>query len=181
VAELKIIFEKVMSGNIVLIGFMAVGKGSIARALSRLTGRFCVDTDDLIESMAKTKIKKIFATRGEPYFRELERQTGAWLADNVRNTVISTGGGFFSVENVTDIGTIVYLHNEFELILERVYQHPGAARKIKKRPLLRDREQARILYEQRLPRYREVADQEINVGDKSVGQAAAEIVDILRL
>lgn len=170
-----------MSGNIVLIGFMAVGKGRTARALSRLTGRFCVDTDDLIESMAKTKIKKIFAAHGEPRFRELEEQTGRWLAENVRNTVVSTGGGFFTVANLNDIGTIVYLHNEFERILERVYQQPGAERKIRKRPLLRDRKKARILYEQRLPHYREAADQEIYVGDNSVEQTAAEIVDKLQL
>lgn len=170
-----------MTGNIVLIGFMAVGKGGTARALSRLTGRFCVDTDDLIESTAKTKIKKIFADYGEPYFRGLEKQTGRWLADNVRNTVISTGGGFFTVANLKDIGTIVYLHNEFEQILERVYMQPDAARKIKKRPLLQDREKARTLYDQRLPQYREVADEEIYVGDKSVEQTAAAIVEKLKL
>ncbi len=170
-----------MSGNIVLIGFMAVGKGRTARALSRLTGRFYLDTDDLIESMARMKIKKIFAAYGESYFRELEKRTGRWLADNVRNTVISTGGGFFTVENLKKIGTIVYLHNEFELILERVYEQPDAARKIKKRPLLRDREKAIILYEHRLPRYREVADQEIYVGDKTAEQAAAEIAAKLRI
>jgi len=91
-----------MNENIVLIGFMAVGKGRTARALSKLTGRFCVDTDDLIESLVKMKIKKIFEAWGEPHFRELEKQTGQWLANNVRSTVISTGGGFFTVENLND-------------------------------------------------------------------------------
>ncbi len=168
-----------MNENIVLIGFMAVGKGRTARALSKLTGRFCVDTDDLIESLVKMKIKRIFEAWGEPRFRELEKQTGQWLANNVRSTVISTGGGFFTVENLHDIGTVVYLHNDFELILERVYQHPGAAGKIKKRPLLQDRDKARLLYDQRLPQYREVADLEVSVGDKSAVQTAAKIAEKL--
>lgn len=168
-----------MNDNVVLIGFMAVGKGRTARALSKLTGRFCVDTDDLIESLVKMKIKKIFEAWGEPRFRELEKQTGQWLADNVRSTVISTGGGFFTVENLCDIGTVVYLHNEFEMILERVYQHPDAARKIKKRPLLKDRDKARLLYEQRLPRYREVADLEVSTANRSAEQTAAKIAEKL--
>lgn len=168
-----------MSNNVVLIGFMAVGKGRTARELSRLTGRYTVDTDDLIESIVKMKIKKIFTAYGEPRFRELERLTARWLAENVSSTVISTGGGFFTVPNLKDIGTVIYLHNEFDLILERVYQQPGAARKVKKRPLLKDREKAMLLYEQRLPLYRKAADHEYYVGDKNVEQSASDIADIL--
>ena len=51
-----------MADNIILIGFMGVGKGRTARELSRLTGRFTVDTDDLIESFTKLKIRKIFGS-----------------------------------------------------------------------------------------------------------------------
>ncbi len=35
---------------------------------------FAIDTDDLIESMENRKIKKIFASDGEPYFRNLEKK-----------------------------------------------------------------------------------------------------------
>ena len=58
--------------NIVLIGFMGVGKGTLARALAKDTGIYAIDTDDLIESLTNTKIKKIFKKRGESYFRSLE-------------------------------------------------------------------------------------------------------------
>ncbi len=44
---------------------MGVGKGQTARELARQTGRFAVDTDDLIESLTKKKIRKIFADQGE--------------------------------------------------------------------------------------------------------------------
>lgn len=60
--------------NIVFIGFMGVGKGTIARALIKRTKRFGLDTDDLIESMENRKIKAIFETDGEAYFRKLEKK-----------------------------------------------------------------------------------------------------------
>ena len=50
-----------MADNIILIGFMGVGKGRTARALAEKTGLFAVDTDDLIETMTKMKIRQIFA------------------------------------------------------------------------------------------------------------------------
>ena len=60
--------------NIVLIGFMGVGKGRTARALADATGMFAVDTDDLSESRMKMKIRQILSERGEPFFRSLENQ-----------------------------------------------------------------------------------------------------------
>ena len=55
--------------NFILIGFMGVGKGTVARALAKKTGLFCIDCDDLIESYANKKIKQIFADDGESEFR----------------------------------------------------------------------------------------------------------------
>ena len=57
-----------MADNIILIGFMGVGKGRVARALVGKTGMVAIDTDDLIESLVNMKIRKIFALHGEPYF-----------------------------------------------------------------------------------------------------------------
>ena len=58
-----------MERNIVLIGFMAVGKGRTARELARQSGRYAIDCDDLIESFSKMKIREIFEHLGEPHFR----------------------------------------------------------------------------------------------------------------
>ena len=88
--------------NIILIGFMGVGKGTVARALVSASDYYAIDTDDLIESMENRKIKKIFADEGEPYFRNLEKKTAIWLEKSVDNTIISTGGGFFKQENLVD-------------------------------------------------------------------------------
>jgi shikimate kinase len=165
-----------MKKNIVLIGFMGVGKGRTARMLAEKTGRFAVDCDDLIESFSNLKVKKIFAKFGEPRFRELERDVALWLETNVRKTIISTGGGFLQVPNLRKIGKVVYLHSDFDQIVEGITGHPNAKKKIKKRPLLKDLDKARILFESRLPLYRQVADCEIKVTGRNIEEIAMDIL-----
>jgi len=169
-----------MSKNIILIGFMGVGKGRTARALAAITSKYTVDTDDLIETMVKMKIRHIFAEHGEPHFRQLEQQTADWLKKNVKNTIVSTGGGFFQVNNLKKLGTVVYLHSSLEGILQAIKEHPNAEKKIKKRPLLQDLDQARALFENRLPLYRKAADIEINVEGRDIDSVADELCKLLK-
>jgi len=149
--------------NLVLIGFMGVGKGTIARELIKQTRQFGVDCDDLIESMENRKIKTIFEKDGEKYFRKIEKQTAIWLEKNVTNTIISTGGGFYKVKNLNKIGKVIYLQSSFEGIIERIKAQPNAEAKFKKRPLLNDMKKAKALFDERAPLYEEKADIIINV------------------
>ena len=162
--------------NIVLIGFMGVGKGSVAREMIKQSKYMAIDTDDLIESMENKKIKKIFADEGEKYFRKLEKKVALWLENSVKNTIISTGGGFYKVENLKKIGTIVLLDSPFEKILERIKNHPNAKKKLAKRPLLQDLKKAKELYDQRRIEYLDVADIVIDVSDKDLKKIAKEIL-----
>lgn len=164
-----------MADNIILIGFMGVGKGRVARALVERTGMYAIDTDDLIESMVNLKIRKIFKLHGEPYFRQLEQRTADWLCINVSNTIVSTGGGFFKAKKMGKRDTIVYLHSSLENIVKEMLAHPKAKKKIKKRPLLQDMEKAAQLFDERLPQYRKVADIEINVEKLTAEEIAEEI------
>lgn len=162
--------------NIVLIGFMGVGKGSVARAMVQQTAMMALDTDDVIESMENRSVKEIFAKEGEEYFRNLERKTARWLKKQVEGTIISTGGGFFKVPAMKKVGIIVLLNAPFERIYERILAHPDANKKLKKRPLFQDIDKARALYEERLPQYLAVADIVIDVSDKDVNTIAKEII-----
>lgn len=162
--------------NIVLIGFMGVGKGSVARAIVKRTNMMALDTDDIIESIENRSVKEIFAAEGEEYFRSLERKTARWLKKNVEGTVVSTGGGFFKVPAMKKIGTVVLLNAPFDTIYERILAHPDANKKLRKRPLFQDIEKARALYEERLPMYLKVADIVIDVTDKDVDAIAKEII-----
>ena len=51
---------KTKNNNIVLIGFMGVGKGTTARALGKALKTMNLDCDDLLESSQNMKIKAIF-------------------------------------------------------------------------------------------------------------------------
>ncbi len=167
--------------NIILIGFMGVGKGSVAREMVKQAGIIAIDTDDIIESMENRTIKKIFASEGEKYFREIETNVAKWLEKSVRNTLISTGGGFYKVKNLKKIGTVVLLDSPFDNIYERIINHPKAQNKLKKRPLFQDLEKARELYNQRDPQYRDVADVIVDVTDKSVELIVKEILKKVKL
>ena len=60
--------------KVYLVGFMAAGKTTVARALARRLGWEAVDIDEIIEQRERQTIAEIFARRGEAYFRALERQ-----------------------------------------------------------------------------------------------------------
>ena len=169
------------SKNIVFIGFMGVGKGTIARALIKKTKRMGLDTDDLIESMENRKIKEIFESDGEAYFRKLEKKTAKWLEKNVKNAVISTGGGFFKVANLEKIGTVVYLKSSFEGILKRLQEHENAELKLAKRPLLADLDRAQALFDERASLYEAKADIIIDVENRKIKEIVGDLTHILKL
>ncbi len=162
--------------NIVIIGFMGVGKGSVAREIIQHSEYMALDTDDLIESMENKKIKNIFADSGEAYFRSLETKIARWCENSVSDTLISTGGGFFKQKNIKKIGKIVLLDASFDTIYGRIINHPNAQKKLKKRPLFQDIKKAKALYDERRPQYLDVADLVIDVSAKDYESIAKEIL-----
>jgi shikimate kinase len=162
--------------NIILIGFMGVGKGSVAREVIKHSDYMAIDTDDLIESMENRKIKSIFEQEGEAYFRKLEASVSQWLESSVKNTLISTGGGFYKQKNLKKIGTVVLLDSPFDEIIKRIKKHPNAAKKLKKRPLLADLKKAKALYDERRPEYVKLADIVIDVTKKSALECSKELL-----
>jgi len=162
--------------NVILIGFMGVGKGSVAREVIKNSSYMAIDTDDLIESMENRKIKSIFEDEGEEYFRKLEKNVAKWLESSVKNTLISTGGGFYKQTNLKNIGIIVLLDSPFDAIIKRIKAHPNAAKKLKKRPLLADLKKAKKLYDERRPEYLKLADIVIDVTKKSADECSKELL-----
>jgi shikimate kinase len=156
-----------MKKNIVLIGFMGVGKGTIARAFAKKYGVYNIDTDDLIESKENKTVKQIFAKGGEKRFRRLEQETADWIEASVRGTLISCGGGFYAVNNLKKLGTVVLLDGSFEWIYNRLRCAKNAKKKLAKRPLFSRPEKAKKLYNARADAYKKIADAVINVEEKT--------------
>lgn len=167
-----------MASNIILIGFMGVGKGTTARAYSSKYGTFIIDTDDLIESKENRKIKTIFKEDGEKYFRKCEQECADWIESSVNNSFISCGGGFYKVSNLNKLGKVVLLDASYKWIYTRLVTADNAKSKLKKRPLFSEPKKAKLLYTQRKEQYKKVADVIINVEDKSLENIIKEIHEL---
>ncbi len=167
-----------MDKNILLIGFMGVGKGTIARAYAKAYGVYNIDTDDLIESKENKEVKKIFERYGEERFRALEQETANWIEHNVKGTLISCGGGFYKVNNLKNLGTVVLLDASFEWIYNRLKTAKNSKAKLAKRPLFQKEKEAKRLYNERAEIYRQVADVVINVEKLTTKEVIEQIKKI---
>jgi shikimate kinase len=128
--------------KIYLVGFMAAGKTTVARALAARLGWRAEDVDELIEARERRTDAEIFARNGEAYFRTLERETLRMLLP-LRHAVIATGGGtFMDPENRAAInmdGISVWLDIPLDEVIARL---PADGR----RPLASDRTQMERLF-----------------------------------
>ena len=161
--------------NIVLCGFMGAGKTVVGKELAKIMGRKFVDTDEMIEEETGISIPAIFAARGEEYFRELEYEMCKKTA-NLKNVVVSTGGGAMTFErNVEAIkkgSKVVFLDASFDVICDRV----GDA---SSRPLFKNKENAKKLYDERREKYLAAADYIIN-GNITARKTALNIADLFK-
>jgi len=142
---------------------MGVGKGTTARAFTKKYGTYIIDTDDLIESKENKEVKKIFAKKGEAYFRSQEQATADWIEECIQGTFISCGGGFYKVNNLKKLGTVVLLDASFEWIHNRLKTAKNSEKKLAKRPLFSQEKEARKLYKEREKAYRKLADVIVDV------------------
>ncbi len=96
--------------TVALAGMMGSGKSTVARELSRLLGRRLVDTDAEVERRARRPVAALFAERGEPAFRALEREVVRGLAGPL---VVALGGGAFcdpgNAEHLIRVGRVIFL------------------------------------------------------------------------
>lgn len=79
--------------KVILIGYMAVGKTTIAQLLSEKTGLKYVDLDKLIEKKINLSVSELFKQKGEIYFRKVEHQIFKEIIEGEDSLIISTGGG----------------------------------------------------------------------------------------
>jgi shikimate kinase len=164
----------VKADKIYIVGFMAAGKTTLARALARRLGWQAVDIDELIEQRDRLSVSEIFAKRGEAYFRALERQM---LFEQIlpRHLVVATGGGTFAdAQNraaINQDGVSVWLDVPLDRLIDRV---PADGR----RPLAADRAGFERLYYQRRAAY-EQAHVRLDAGRASVDALVEQLVDWL--
>lgn len=164
--------------RILITGFMGAGKTTVGAALANLLGCRMVDLDEYIMGREGRSIQAIIDEEGEAQFRKIEtRALRAALADDTARIITLGGGTWMSDANRALIaghtGLIVWLDTPFELCWQRITRAGDT------RPLARDREQARRLYETRRILY-ELAPLRISLNEADDAETiATEIINAL--
>lgn len=141
-------------GCVVLIGMAGAGKTTIGRALSSVLGWPSMDTDALIESHYARPLQELADCFGRDRFVEVEDDLVSKIT--VRRTIISTGGsviyGEKCMKRLHELGPVVYLRAEKDVILQRVNAKPDRGLAITPGQTVED------LFNERLPMYEKEAD-----------------------
>ena len=134
--------------RVVLTGFMGVGKSSVGRHLAQILKAERIDLDFFIEKNEKRKISDIIDLEGEAAYREIESANLRRLLDEHDAQVISLGGGTWVVDENRELIkkkglTSIWLESTFEHCWYNIkFSH-------KERPLARDKNKAKKLFEDR--------------------------------
>jgi shikimate kinase len=168
-----------MKENIILIGFMGVGKTEIGRALAAKLKLEFIDTDLMIEESEKRSISEIFEADGEKHFRDLETKLLISLKGSEKH-VIATGGGIVlreeNVKALKALGPIILITSDPEVIEKRLAEKSD-------RPLLNVADRAkkiRAMLKERDPIYKRVKGLTVDTSRLSVSGSVAKIIGYLK-
>lgn len=134
--------------RIAITGFMGVGKTSVARHLAKLLKCSRLDLDSLIEKNEQRKIAEIIDSEGIDAYRKIESANLKLALADRDVTILSLGGGAWTVaenrEMIRNSGLIT-------VWLDASFNHCWAniSRSRKQRPLARDKNAARALFDER--------------------------------
>lgn len=154
-----------------LIGLRGAGKSTVGSALARRLKTEFVEIDKLVEKAAGMSLAEIFATHGEAYYRELERESIIRLFTASRGCVVVPGGSV--VTDPESWGVIkqrcftIWLHATPEEFMKRM-RRQGDLRPMQGRPSAMD--ELKALLSRREPLYAQS-----NLKIKTTGKSPAAV------
>ena len=138
-----------------------------------------IDCDQELERRNGVTVTTIFDIEGEAGFRKRETRLLEELAEQDIG-IIATGGGVVTQQANRELlkqkGSVIYLNASVDLLWSRL-------RFCKNRPLLETenpKNRLQLLFEQRDPLYRDVADIIVNVGKGSALNTVRKIEHVLK-
>lgn len=162
--------------HLIFVGLAGSGKTTVARGVAERLRRTFLDLDqEILRREGLASVTELFATRGEPYFRQMEADLTQALAAS-RGLVIAPGGGWImtpgSLEAMQSVAFLIYLKVTPETALGRM----GA--EVSDRPLLAHPDpigELRRQLEVRGPRYEE-ADLIIDAEHLTAAEVVEQVI-----
>ena len=134
--------------RIALTGFMGVGKSSVARHLAHTLRCHRIDLDLFIEDQQGRKIAEIIDTDGVEQYRAMETQNLERVLTETDARILSLGGGTWTVPENREL---LKTHGFTSVWLESTFEHCwlNITFSRKDRPLARNKQNAKDLFEER--------------------------------
>jgi shikimate kinase len=165
-----------------LVGFMGCGKSVVGQEIARQLRWQFIDLDEQIEAAQGRTISEIFELEGEHAFRQAETEVLRRMLATFRaqKCVIALGGGTFVQE--TNLRQIKAATGSVAVFLDAPVTElrRRAAKKTGSRPLFKDENHFRQLFESRVSGYMQ-ADMRVDTAGRSIAEIAAEIIARLDL
>ncbi|MBU1007372.1 MAG: shikimate kinase [Candidatus Omnitrophica bacterium] len=159
--------------NIVLVGFMGTGKTVVAKRLAGILGREFAELDAIIEKKEGMSVKDIFENKGEPYFRQAEKQIIGEVSKKDGLVISAGGGAIIDDENFNNLkknSIIICLEASPDVILDRTKGNTC-------RPLLNvpdPKKRIEELLDERKTYYKR-ADHRVNTDNLTINQVVEEV------
>jgi shikimate kinase len=158
--------------NIVLIGMPGSGKSTCGVLAAKALLKNFFDTDLLIQNIEGKRLQDIIDDSGIEYFLTAEEVAVAGL--DITGTVIATGGSVVysdkAMQSLKRIGKVIYLHLEYETMVNRIKNITTRGVVLKSGSTLED------MYNERLPLYEKYADEVIYCDNNTVEQTVEAII-----
>ena len=165
--------------NIVLIGMPGVGKSTVGVILAKVLGYQFIDADLVIQKRENRLLHEIISEEGLDGFLKAEENANVYIAQNEEKSIVATGGSVVYCEKpmqeLKKTGRVIYLELEYDQLKKRLGNLKGRG------VVLKDGQDLRGLYEERIPLYEKYADLTVNEKNLDVEQTLQKIVDRLSL
>ena len=165
--------------NIVLIGMPGVGKSTVGVILAKVLGYQFIDADLVIQKRENRLLHEIISEEGLDGFLKAEENANVYIAQNEEKSIVATGGSVVycekAMQELKKTGRVIYLELEYDQLKKRLGNLKGRG------VVLKDGQDLRGLYEERIPLSEKYADLTVNEKNLDVEQTLQKIVDRLSL
>ncbi|MFH1223754.1 MAG: shikimate kinase [Pseudomonadota bacterium] len=168
--------------NIVLTGFMGVGKDTVGKVAAQTLGFKFISTDEILLQQERKPLFEIINNVGEDEFHKMEENVlTTLLNDKKGRMVISTGGEIVArpecLPIIKKLGLVVYLYTSPKEIFDRMIKTPYKRPRFKELKGEELEKEVNALMKIREKLYQSIKDIEINTQGRSPLETAEEIID----